>query len=195
MVLVYMDHKNLENLTTSKLLNRRQARRVQELPPYDFKILYGPSVSNGQPTALSWRSEYRPERGVVGSDNQPILRVICPDQLVTDVSSNLNSFSFQDDLKVLSLAKLRAVPLVQFIPDFLERVVTAASNHTDCQDDYYRATSGEPSAEMIYINGILYYKGRLWIPDNNSLWKEVCKEEHDLKIAGHITQDKTVDLI
>jgi hypothetical protein len=39
-ILVFSDHKNLEYFTTTKVLNRQQARSAQELASYDFKIVY-----------------------------------------------------------------------------------------------------------------------------------------------------------
>ena len=53
----------------------------------------------------------------------------------------------------------------------------------------------ELSADVTYIHGSLYYKGRLWIRDNDDLRKEVCEEEYDSKVAGHMGQDKTVEPI
>ncbi|CCE34872.1 uncharacterized protein CPUR_08811 [Claviceps purpurea 20.1] len=41
--------------------------------------------------------------------------------------------------------------------------------------------------------GLLYRKGRLWIP--TSLETEVLVSEHDTKVAGHMGMDKTVELI
>ena len=69
-VQVYSDHQNLEYFTTTKVLNRRQARWAQELAGIDFRIYYQPGLQNGKPDALSRRSEYRPEKG--GVENQPI---------------------------------------------------------------------------------------------------------------------------
>jgi hypothetical protein len=73
-VQVFSDHQNLEYFTTTKVLNRRQARWAQELAGIDFKIYYRPGSQNGKPDALSRRSEYRPEKG--GSENQPITTVL-----------------------------------------------------------------------------------------------------------------------
>jgi hypothetical protein len=39
---VYSDHQNLEYFTTTKVLNRRQARWAQELTGVDFKNFYRP---------------------------------------------------------------------------------------------------------------------------------------------------------
>jgi len=71
---VFSDHQNLEYFTTTKVLNRRQARWVQELAGIDFQIYYRPGTQNGKPDALSRCSEYRPEKG--GVENQPITTVL-----------------------------------------------------------------------------------------------------------------------
>jgi len=56
-VQVYSDHQNLEYFTTTKVLNRRQARWAQELAGIDFRIYYRPGTQNRKPDALSRRSE------------------------------------------------------------------------------------------------------------------------------------------
>jgi hypothetical protein len=76
---IYTDHKNLEYFTTTKILNRRQARWAQKLAGYDFKIFYRPGSTNGKPDALSRRSEYCPKKGggsVEENENQPIHQVL-----------------------------------------------------------------------------------------------------------------------
>jgi len=73
-VQVFSDHQNLEYFTTTKVLNRRQARWAQELAGIDFCIYYRPGTKNGKPDTLSRRSEYRPEKGSV--ENQPITTVL-----------------------------------------------------------------------------------------------------------------------
>jgi len=71
---VFSDHQNLEYFTTTKVLNRRQARWAQELAGIDFRIYYRPGAQNGKPDALSRRPEYRPERG--GIENQLISTIL-----------------------------------------------------------------------------------------------------------------------
>jgi len=83
---IYRDHKNLEYLTTTTILNRRQAGWEQELAGYDFKILYHPGSANGRPNALSKRSEYhwRSRAGrIEENDNRPIHQVLRPDQCMS----------------------------------------------------------------------------------------------------------------
>jgi hypothetical protein len=62
-VKVITDHRNLEYFTTTKLLNRRQARWSEFLSRFNFKILYRPGKQGGKPDALTRRSEDLPKEG------------------------------------------------------------------------------------------------------------------------------------
>jgi len=73
-VQVFSDHQNLEYFTTTKVLNRRQARWAQELAGIDFRIYYRLGTENGKPDALSRCSEYRREKG--GVENELISTVL-----------------------------------------------------------------------------------------------------------------------
>jgi hypothetical protein len=187
-ILVYTDHKNLEYFTTTKVLNRRQARWAQELAGYDFKIIYRPGTQNGKPDALSRRSEYRPRKGggsAKGSDNQPIYRVLRPDQLV----------SVEGEQVVFSSARLTAIPKVRFTSELLEEVFNRGSEDPDWMEEYEKAMGGHPSDHVEYEDGGLYYKGRLFIPDSLELKKSIVDSEHDSRVAGHMGADKTVELV
>jgi hypothetical protein len=52
-ICVLSNHKNLEYFTTTKLLNRRQARWSQFLSQFNFKIGYCPGTAGGKPEALT----------------------------------------------------------------------------------------------------------------------------------------------
>jgi hypothetical protein len=79
-VMIYSDHQNFESFTTTKVLNRRQARWAQDLAAYEFKIVYRPGSQNGKPEALSQRSEYHPEPE--GSEDQPITTILSPKNFI-----------------------------------------------------------------------------------------------------------------
>jgi hypothetical protein len=57
-VQVQTDHKNLLYFTTTRTLNRRQARWSIFLVDFDFEIQYQPGTRQGKADALSHRSEY-----------------------------------------------------------------------------------------------------------------------------------------
>jgi len=44
-------------------------------------------------------------------------------------------------------------------------------------------------------DGLLYWRGMLWIPEDRNLKKMILESEHGTKIAVHMGQDKTIKLI
>jgi hypothetical protein len=86
---VQSDHKNLEYFTTTKLLNRRQARWSQFLSQFNFQIVYRPGKSGGKPDALTRRSGDLPKEGdeldARTTENRSIF--IKPHQLVPTIAA------------------------------------------------------------------------------------------------------------
>ena len=120
---VFSDHQNLEYFTTTKVLNRRQARWAQELAGVDFRIYYRPGTQNGKPDALSRRPEYRPEKG--GIENQPITAVLQEKNL-----ANRRNQSF-----ICSSARLASLPARKWRKEFLAKVREEGE-----KDEEYRRT-------------------------------------------------------
>lgn len=58
--LILSDHKNLEHFTTTKKLNRRQARWSEMLADFDFKIVFRPGKQGAKPDALTRISSDKP---------------------------------------------------------------------------------------------------------------------------------------
>jgi len=44
-------------------------------------------------------------------------------------------------------------------------------------------------------DGLLYYKNRLYIPDNEALQTEIAQGSHDSLVAGHFGQEKTIEIV
>jgi len=61
--MIRTDHHNLQTFTTKALLSCQQARWVQDIAQYDFKILFHPGKYNGKADALTRRSGDLPEEG------------------------------------------------------------------------------------------------------------------------------------
>jgi len=212
-VQVFSDHQNLEYFTTTKILNRCQARSAQELSGIDFRIYYRPGNRNGKPDALSRRSEYRPEKG--GSENQPITTVLRKD--------NFAEPDRRERTFICSSARLASLPPWQWSEEFAEAVKkagkkdyeyqgavkeleavlgNAALNDLKVEEEAARPREARQrdakvrTEEVLEIkDGLLYQRGMLWIPKDGNLKKLILKSEHDTKIAGHMGQDKTIELI
>jgi hypothetical protein len=54
---------------------------------------------------------------------------------------------------------------------------------------------GKPSQDISFEDEACYYKGRLWIPDDLQLPKQILYAVHDSQVSAHIGQDKTIELI
>jgi hypothetical protein len=54
---------------------------------------------------------------------------------------------------------------------------------------------GNPSPDISFEDEALYYKGRLWIPDDSQLKKQTLDAEYDSMVAGHMGLDKTNELV
>jgi hypothetical protein len=174
-VQVYSDHQNLEYFTTTKVLNRRQARWAQELAGVDFKIFYRPGKQNGKPDALSRHSEFRPEKG--GGEDQPITMILHKEHFANPIISAISSRG-EGTIFIVSSARLSSIPPVKWSEEFLKMVRNTTQNDKD-----YREAAKQAKEPLIVENGILYWKMKLWVPKD--LIQTVLESEHDSKIAGH----------
>jgi len=187
-VQVFSDHQNLEYFTTTKILNRQQARWAQELAGIDFRIYYRPGTQNGKPDALSRRSEYRPEKG--GIENQPITTILGKNHFEERLTRSF----------ICSSARILSLPARKWSEGFLTRVREEGKK----DDAYKRAKKQEAvsegltpkdrkAKELSYENDLLYRWNLLWIP--KGLVQRVVESEHDTKVAGHMGQNKTIELV
>lgn len=176
---VFSDHQNLAYFKTAKVLNRRQARWAQELAAYDFIIHYRPGEQNGKADVLSRLEQYRPDKG--GDEDQPITSVLREDHFADEDGSCLHISS-------VTLASIPVGP--RWTDEFVAQVKEAARD-----DPAYLEALAHPGKDSSVMDGLLYYKGRLWVPDNRALKRSILESEHDSKVAGHWGMDRTADLI
>jgi hypothetical protein len=186
-VTVFTDHKNLEYFQTTKILNRRQARWAEKLSRFDFKIFYRKGSANERADALSRRSELRPKEGGGNAENQPVTRFFRHGQLVLDLSA--------EDSGV----HISAIQFTELQGPFEEQLREAAKEDPLYQDILEKLRKGDKpeGRQAIFLserNGLLMYKNRFWIPDNEALRHMVMEDVHDSKVAGHYGTDKTMEL-
>jgi dUTP pyrophosphatase len=94
--------------------------------------------------------------------------------------------------EILNARIISAVKAMKFHPEFCQRVHTKA-----LQDDKYQLflNTQQEDKDRVVIEGLIYFKGRLQIPDVEELRLEIAESEHDSKVAGHFGQKKTLELI
>ena len=96
---------------------------------------------------------------------------------------------------LISSARLQTIPKLKFHSELLQEVFSRGTNDEHWTAEYEKAVAGNPSENIELEGEALYYKGRLYIPDDVELRKLIVSREHDSMVAGHMGQDKTVEFV
>jgi hypothetical protein len=210
-VQIFSDHQNLEYFTTTKVLNRRQARWAQELAGIDFKIFNRPGSQNGNPDALSRRVEYRPQKG--GIENQPISMILHQKHFASQADRNKNqetgriSTAGPGTIYITSGMSIGSITTKKWHEQFSSWVKKAGKVDSEYRKAWEELEAAHPREdeqrdrkvgkyEILRIkDGLLYRKGMLWIPEDKELIRTIRESEHNTNVAGHMGQDKTIKLV
>ncbi|SOV09357.1 uncharacterized protein UDID_18561 [Ustilago sp. UG-2017a] len=176
-VQVLTDHRSLEYFTTTKQLNRRQARWSELLADFDFVIQYRPGAQAGLPDALTRRSDMRPkDRGLsLMQEHNPgnFQTLLKPHQLRLAATGILTVKSDITD-------KIRdALPRDPWTSSLLERVHLGSS----------------PPGFAINSMNLLTYQDLVCVPDVDDLQLLIVQDCHDSPSAGHPGHRKTLSLV
>jgi len=153
LVEIWTDHKNLEYFMTAKKLNRRQARWSLYLARFDFKLIHCPGRSMGKPDALSRRLDHG--RGTSNNEDVVLLR---PELIAVRALKGLHLEGSERDM-------LREICQGNQKGDQKEPVAKAARE--------LRQTSSKTvrSAEWLEDDGVLQFRGKIYVPQNSDLWR------------------------
>lgn len=168
-VKVITDHKNLIYFRDAKITNRRHARWADLLSHYNYDITYRPGVQSGKPDDLSRRADHRPEQG----GNETTNSIFCSEAF----SSIAALYHADADLVDMVKEKLRTDQKVAPILAFFD-----ADPHAKM--DKYEFTAG-----------VLYQDGKVYVPDDEEIKREVLKLYHESPLAGHPGQARTLELV
>jgi transposase InsO family protein len=206
---VLSDHKNLEYFTTTKLLNRRQARWSQFLSQFDFRIVYRPGKSGGKPDALTRRSGDLPKEGdnddARTTENLSI--VIKPHQLVSTLNAmhllaNDNASPPPD--QPIDTASPPPDPPIDngLLAAELDRLFNEAYEADPLPNDVLRMLrDGVRQSRRITLAECreqaerLWYRDRLYVPDHEPLRLHLLQNHHEVPVAGHPGRSKTLELL
>jgi hypothetical protein len=175
---IWTDHKNLEYFRSAQKLNRRQARWSLYLSRFDFTLHHKPRKSMGKPDALSRRADHGSGHG--DNDNMtlldPALFRIC-------ALSGLNIVGEERTI-------LREIRRSLRDDDLEESVAKAARN---LRED--RTRGSVKSAEWSEMDGLLTFRGKIYVPNNRDLHRRIVSQHHDTTVAGHAGRWKTLELV
>ncbi|KAK4685054.1 putative transposase, partial [Tremellales sp. Uapishka_1] len=181
-VSVFTDHKNLEYFTTSKVLNRRQARWGEILAHFDFKITFRPGTSMGKPDALSRRQDLQ---GGSKAANAPPHTLLKPGQFVIGAlehpSEDPNSNPVSDVFQRIKQLQSEDPVLQDLLPYLID-------------PNRLRTPDLEEELKPFSLHDKVVHFGNLvYVPNNQELKLDLLQQTHNL--ASHLGQAKTHDLV
>ena len=175
---VITDHRNLQYFTTTKLLNRRQARWSEFLSRFNFVITFRPGRQGAKPDALTRRSEDLPREGDdrLQHQSQVVLKTHNLDPVL-----RLQTMRLPEDLETLLTQGYDT-------DDVVRSILTALRSDSDRHP-------AVTLAECTEREGRLYYQDRLYIPDSPNLKAALLRRCHDDPVAGHPGRARTYDIL
>jgi hypothetical protein len=174
---VWTDHKNLEYFRTAKKLNRRQARWSLFLARFDFVLHHRPGKSMGKSDALSRRADH----GTGADDNADIV-LLTPGFFAVRALEGLQVFGEEQDLLRDIRKGIREVEPEDPISKVVKELKTTSSRTVR-------------SAEWGLDQGVLYFRGKIYVPEHLDLRRRIVSLCHDTRVAGHPGRWKTLELV
>lgn len=213
---VITDHLNLTFWMEPRQLSPRQARWVELLSSFRFKIVYRPGKFATMPDALSRRSDYHPGKGSTLdhevnfiqalpkiSEDSPMAPTIRSAKIVLRAlqrATNIDRDYFIDDndlrLGIASdpnlppiLADMSSlIPFDSDLPVLFEELPSVLD---------LRRTSRNPAIVLPSWTSrqFLAFNNRVYVPDFNDCRLKVLRARHDSPLSGHPGILKTIELI
>ena len=126
-----------------------------------------------------------------GHNYQLVEHVVKPEQRVPGNYGQIVSSSVQ-------FQGLR--PIVKMSKWLEEEIISKGKSDSIWQELYDKAAEdsaleGRSTALVTYKDGMLFCKGKVWIPSDPSLRKLIMESEHDSRVACHMSMDKTMELV
>ncbi len=171
---VITDHKNMEWWTTMRDLNRRQARWSLYLSRFTFKVTYKKGESM-QADALSRFSKDH----VSDRDDNRQLQVLGPKYFLAAAHSHFRPEidSLGDRIRIASQREAEVIEGLKSIDKTAPKALTDGTAMWEEED------------------GFVYYRGRLYVPNDRTLRRDVVKSCHDAITTGHPGKNGTIELV
>ncbi|QRW25734.1 Retrotransposable element Tf2 protein [Rhizoctonia solani] len=170
-ITVFTDHRNLEYWKESCTFNRRHARWHLLLAGYNFQIVYCPGKQSGKPDALSHQSNH--------ADVPPANQTMLPDP----VFANIAMVTPEKELQCQIKTSLDQDKSLEEILQFLQNESKAPPSIKRAFKDYKMEA------------GLLFYQGRIVVPDVGTLQTDLLRIYHNSPLAGHPGRQRTLELI
>ncbi|QRW22611.1 Retrotransposable element Tf2 protein [Rhizoctonia solani] len=170
-ITVFTDHQNLEYWKESRTFNCQHAQWHLLLARYNFQIVYHPSKQSSKPDALSCQPDH--------ANVPPVNQTMLPNPVFANIALVLPEKELQRQIE-LSLDQDKSL---EEILQFLQNKSKAPPSIKCTFKDY------------IMEAGLLFYQGRIVVPDMGTLRTEILQIFHDSPLAGHPGRQQTLELV
>ena len=174
--IVLTDHKNLEYFRTAQKLNRRQARWSIFLQQFDFDLQHRPGKQMGIPDALSRRSDHGD--GAEDNENMVLLK---PEYFRIRANERGHLYIAGEEKEILRR--------IRNASDLDEQVAKAAANLKRSKVDTVRGD------EWALESNLILHRGKVYVPKDKDLRRDIVQLHHDLPHAGHSGRWKTLEQV
>jgi len=183
---VLTDHKNLVIFMTTKELNERQARWMQEQSQYNFKIEYRPGKEGGKPDALRRREGDLPTAG--------------DKRLTRNVGILLPKERYWD-IPDAEEIKLDMLETTQFRDKNAGEIEKSSNDEAEIQDIKRTLNEGRKEMKGVALglcqgkDDLLWYQGKIWIPNDEEIRTARIGKYHETPHAEQGGTAKRTELI
>jgi len=171
---ILTDHKNLEYFSEKRSLSERQIRYAERLSKFKIVLFYRPGALNGAADALS--RIYSPEEGE-GTVQDALLPkpINTPPWSLAPIAT--------ESVAVSSSGLVDRIKDSYSEDELVQGLIRDLTRDKDSHDDY--------SIE----DGLLFYQGRITVPADDSVKRDILASCHDAVTAGHFGIFKTCELV
>lgn len=173
---IWTDHKNLQYFMTAKKLNRRQARWSLFLASFDFSLHHRPGKRSLKPDALSRRPDHK-----TGKDDNSDVVLLKPEFFQIN--------ALRRGHVLISGEEGSTLREIRQSTDYDEAVVKAVKELRES------SASGIRSLEWSEEDGLVLFRGKVYVPRNKDLRRRIVKAHHDSAVVGHPGRWKTLELV
>jgi hypothetical protein len=171
---IVTNHKNIEWWASMRDLNRRQARWTLYLSRFSFKITY----RKGEMMQADTLSRFSKDQVSDKEDNRQV-QVLKPEHFIRAAKAHF--IPEVDSLgDCIRWASLREAEVIEGLKSIDKTAPKALTNGTAMWEE---------------DDGFVYYKGRLYVPNDRKLRQDVVKSCHDTILAGHPGKNGTTELV
>ena len=166
-IIVHCDHKNLSYYRIAQRLTPRQARWSSFLSEFDLRIEHVPGTKLFEADALSRRPDH-----MDNSDQLDDVTVLPSERFIRliaeDLATNIKKAMANDDFGRI----LIEVTQTHHAPPIRSKL-----------------------QDWTYANGIIYFLGKTYVPDQNNLRAQLIQSTHESLSSGHPGRFKTLELL